>query len=75
VDEVKPFITICRNHSITSLELLHSTKNAMNIFWAAHTLSISIFLLASPQKGFPLQSLPQNPDPWMIGCGVIMIKN
>jgi len=31
----------------------------VKIIWAADTLSVPIFLLASPQKGFPLQSLPQ----------------
>jgi hypothetical protein len=34
----------------------------MKIFWAAGTLSVSIFLLQSQQKGFPLQSLPQYID-------------
>ena len=32
-------------------------KFVMKIILAAHTLSISIFLLQSKQKGFPLQSL------------------
>jgi len=31
----------------------------MKIIWAAGTLSVTIFLLQSQQKGFSLQSLPQ----------------